>query len=203
MRDNKQAVEALRAEKQALRCEYRSVRASVTPEQKAEYDRLITAHILGSLCYRYGKKLLVYASFGDEADTYALVGRALAEGRQLYYPKTYAGGVMRFFEVSSQNALIPGRYGIAEPSDDAAEYVPSIDGADLCLVPGLCFDAFGYRIGYGKGYYDRFLTKFPGVAVGLAYDVCLRTAALPREKRYDRHVDFIITEKGMKPIVCP
>ena len=201
MQDKSQDVRELRAQKQALRRQYRKIRADAAAYGKEQLDRQLTAHLLESVCYRYGKKLLLYASFGDEPDTFSLAARALADGREIYFPRSYDGGVMRFFRVHAIDELTVGRFGIREPREDAEEYLPSSDGADICLVPGLCFDAHGFRIGYGKGYYDRFLSKFAGVAVGFVYADCLYDGSLPREKRYDKHVDILVCEKGVMTVV--
>lgn len=66
----------------------------------------------------------------------------------------------------------------------------------LCIVPGLCFDAEGYRLGYGKGYYDRFLSAFRGVTVGICYTACTQWR-LPHG-RYDRQIQLLITEKYIR-----
>ena len=104
---------------------------------------------------------------------------------------------MRFFKVNSINELEnKGMFGIKEPSEYAEEYVPEHTAA-LCLVPGLCFDKRGFRIGYGKGYYDRFLSKFKGISAGLVYSGCISAEPIAFEKRYDKSVDIIFSEKGV------
>lgn len=201
MRDSLNAVERIRAEKRALRRQYKEIRASIAPEIKCENDRRMAALLEESLCVRYAKRILLYASFGSEPDTLAFAEKALNGGKRLYFPKSYPGGVMRFFEVKSLAELCPGAFGVLEPREDRANaYEPGV-GADVCLVPGVCFDVYGYRIGYGKGYYDRFLSRFDGVTVGLAYADCLCAEPLAHEKRYDKYVDFILTEGGITPRV--
>ena len=81
-------------------------------------------------------------------------------------------------------------------SEKAEEYEAQ-GTAELCLVPGLCFDKRGYRIGYGKGYYDRFLAKFKGIAAGFVYSGCISEDPIIFEKRYDKYVDIIFSEKGV------
>lgn len=202
MRDSKESVEARREEKRAARRTYKAIRNAILPEDKTGFDGLILRQLLDSVSYRYSGKILVYASIGSEVDTVQFCKKALADGRELYLPKSYPGGVMRFFAVNSMEELHEGAFGVAEP-EERDEYAPSAGKADLCIVPGVCFDVYGYRVGYGKGYYDRFLAKFTGVSVGLAYEDCFCREKLPYEKRYDKPVDFVVTEKGMYSRVCP
>ncbi len=201
MRDSLSAVEQIRAEKRALRKKYKEVRNSLSPEIRRENDLRMAALLEKSLCVRYARRILTYASFCSEPDTLVFAEKALSRGKRLYFPKSYPQGVMRFFEVKSLDELQSGAFGVLEPREDEANaYEPGV-GADVCLVPGVCFDGYGYRIGYGKGYYDRFLSRFDGVTVGLAYADCLSVEPLAHEKRYDKPVDFILTERGIEPRV--
>ena len=88
--------------------------------------------------------------------------------------------------------LESGSFGVREPSLAAPQYNMDLDGQALCLVPGLCFDNKGYRLGYGKGYYDRFLARFRGVTLGLCYNDFLQDC-LPVGD-YDLPVQQIATE---------
>ena len=86
-----------------------------------------------------------------------------------------------------------------EPVPERAEELPLTTGMLLhsfCVLPGLGFDLEGYRLGYGKGYYDRFLSRYPGVTAGVCYTACLKTQ-LPHG-RYDRRADILVTEKFIK-----
>lgn len=191
------SVQNIRAEKQELRTLNLRKRAEIDACFRLECDKKIEELLLKSASYRYTKKILLYASAKGEPDTMNFASKAILDGRELYFPKSYAKGVMRFFKVSDLGKLTAGKFGILEPSEDSEEYSESISGTDLCIVPGLCFDLCGYRIGYGKGYYDRFLSGFSGVTVGLTYSLLLSDNPLPREKRYDKSVDVIITERGI------
>lgn len=191
------SVQDIRAEKQELRTLNLRKRAEIDACFRLECDKKIEELLLKSASYRYTKKILLYASAKGEPDTMNFASKAILDGRELYFPKSYAKGVMRFFKVSDLGKLTAGKFGILEPSEDSEEYSESISGTDLCIVPGLCFDLCGYRIGYGKGYYDRFLSGFSGVTVGLTYSLLLSDNPLPREKRYDKSVDVIITERGI------
>ena len=187
-----------------MRQAYKAVRKSLPPEDKARFDACIEEALLDSMSVRYSGKILAYASLAGEVETTEFCRKVLACGRELYLPKSYPGGILRFFAVGSLEDLQKGAFGVLEPEERVEKaYVPSLQKPDLCLVPGICFDVYGYRIGYGKGYYDRFLANFTGVSMGLAYEACVCRDALPIEKRTDKPVDFIVTEKGINKRVCP
>ena len=204
MRDSSRCVSEKRAEKKRMRQAYKAVRESLLPEDKARFDACIEEALLDSMSVRYSGKILAYASLAGEVETTEFCRKVLACGRELYLPKCYPGGILRFFAVGSLEDLQKGAFGVLEPEERVEKaYVPSLQKPDLCLVPGICFDVYGYRIGYGKGYYDRFLANFTGVSMGLAYEACVCRDALPIEKRTDKPVDFIVTEKGINKRVCP
>lgn len=204
MRDSSRCVSEKRAEKKRMRQAYKAVRESLLPEDKARFDACIEKALLDSMSVRYSGKILAYASLASEVETMKFCRKVLAGGRELYLPKSYPGGILRFFAVGSLEDLQKGAFGVLEPEERVEKaYVPSLQKPDLCLVPGICFDVYGYRIGYGKGYYDRFLANFTGVSMGLAYEACVCRDALPIEKRTDKPVDFIVTEKGINKRVCP
>ena len=195
----KVSTEEIRRRKSLIRSEYKNIRGSVSEDERRACDGRIRAFILGSMSYRFSRRILTYCSFGSEPDTLVFAEKALSDGKALYMPKTYKGGVMKFFRVYDLGTLKKGNFGVYEP-DEGEEYDFSGDGVDLCIVPGLCFDKTGCRIGYGKGYYDRFLSKFKGISAGIAYSKCVTNDPLPFEKRYDKHVDLLITERGIETI---
>ena len=123
-----------------------------------------------------------------------LAEQALRLGKRiafpLCHPKTHK---MTFHAVDTLGELTVGAYGIPEPD----HHLPTVtaNARTLCIVPALSFDRFGYRLVYGGGYYDRFLSEFAGISVGLVYEA-LCVEELPRD-RYDERVDLIITEKGV------
>ena len=187
----------IRAKKNALRKKYKKIRAEIVAENKAGLDLAMTKTVLSSMSYKYCKTLLLFSSFGDEPDTSEIAKKALADGKRVFYPKSYDGGIIKFYKVNSMDELSEsGMFGIKEPSEKAEEYETQ-GTAELCLVPGLCFDKNGFRIGYGKGYYDRFLAKFKGIAAGFVYNGCVSEEPIVFEKRYDKSVDIIFSEKGV------
>lgn len=124
---------------------------------RAVADAAIARRVLDSSAYGQAKVLLGYAALPEEIQTDGILRRALAEGKALYLPRCLDdAGQMAFYRVQALEDLESGSFGVREPSLAAPQYNMDLDGQALCLVPGLCFDGKGYRLGYGKGYYDRF-----------------------------------------------
>lgn len=181
--------------KDELRREALRKRAAL-PDRE-ERDRAIFEAVSALPQYRNAQRLLFYVSVGSEPDTRRLLRAALEEGREVYAPFCPPGdGDMRFCRVRALSELRPGRFGIPEP-DPALEREGGWEGA-LVLTPGAVFDRRGYRLGYGKGYYDRFLAGKELESVGL----CYRELVLPRlpAEEHDRRVRLLATEDGI--FVC-
>lgn len=162
---------------------------------REERSRAIQRQVLALPEYRRARRLLLYLSQGSEVDTWPLLDRALAQGRAVYAPRCLDGqGNMAFYRVFSREDLAPGRFGLWEPLQERCPLLTEWEGA-LCLVPGIAFDREGFRLGYGKGYYDRFLGSRPVEAVG----VCFEGLLLPRLPRgpFDRQVARLVTEAGV------
>ena len=97
--------------------------------------------------------------------------------------------------IRSLDDLEKGTFGVLEPKHKQCKLVTDLSHG-FCIVPGLCFDAKGYRLGYGKGYYDRFLSEFKGVTVGICYTSCVQYG-LPHGY-FDRPVDILVTENYIR-----
>lgn len=102
---------------------------------------------------------------------------------------------MEFYLIKGEEDLEPGMFGVLEPVPERCQKVTDYSGG-ICIVPGLSFDAGGFRLGYGKGYYDRFLSQFQGVTVGICYSNCTQWK-LPHG-RYDKPVNLLITDKYIR-----
>ena len=180
-------------EKKALRAKYRAEREKLTPEERAPMDARLCEVIAACASDRYAEVSLGYVPFGFEVNITPLLQRVLDDGKRLALPRTYGRGEMTFRFVSSLDALTPGTYGIPEPPEDCPAYQGS--PATLCLVPGIVYDRNGRRIGYGGGYYDRFLRAYPVTALGVIY----RQFVLPTLPlgRYDHAVSALATDRGI------
>ena len=100
---------------------------------------------------------------------------------------------MEFHLISSLQELTKGAYGVMEPNPVSCPVLHEYSGS-LCVVPALAYDKAGYRLGYGGGYYDRFLSRYTGVTAGIVYQCFLRERLI--HGRYDRPVEFVFTEYG-------
>ena len=161
--------------------------------EKRHADAEIARRLLDSDIYKASDTLLCYISSEIEVDTLVIVTGALSDGKAVYVPKCGEGNAMSFFRIFSMNDLHAGAYGILEP-DDTAENAQEYKGdAAICIVPGLSFDMHGDRLGFGMGFYDRFLAGSPQLyTVGLCYHSCIMDK-LPSEET-DIKVKRIITE---------
>ena len=182
--------------KKQLRAEHLARRQSLSPEEKADLDQRITTLFLSLTSYRYAETLLLYYPRPDEIDTKTIIRAALAAGKKVALPCTNADKTMVFRYISSEMDLVPGMFKIPEPSESCPLFDPDAGctGA-LMVVPALSFDRGGYRLGYGKGYYDRYLENRSISTAGLIYSDFV-SQKLPRG-RYDLPVQFLVTEKGV------
>lgn len=181
------------SDKKQLRAHFKQLRQSMGESEKQNNDNSIAERFFDSEYYKKCDELLVYVSFDIEVGTLDIIKRALNE-KTVYCPRCVAGtNIMEFYRIVSFDDLSPGSYGILEPCCDD-DPVESFGDNALCIVPGLSFDKNGYRLGFGKGYYDRFLSGFDGVSVGLCYENCL-SEGLPTDK-FDICVDHLITENS-------
>ncbi len=138
------------------------------------------------------KKICVYVSKDSEVGTFSLINRLINMDKSLYAPKCdIKSNYMAFYKINSLSDLSIGAFSVLEPSDKTDKYVCS-NKSDICIVPALCFDKQGFRLGYGKGYYDRFLKDFNGIKTGICYDEFV-VEALPKFDT-DIAVDLIITD---------
>lgn len=187
----------VRTIKNEIREKFKEIRNGYTDEKRMEYDEKIANRVISSITFRHCKNVLLYASKEKEIDTDKIFEQAVSAGKKVFYPKCFEDGIMKFYKVESKDDLKGGEFNISEPDGTSEEFVNSCEPS-LCIVPALIFDKEGYRIGYGKGFYDRFLSKFKGVSIGLAYRELIQDK-LPRG-HFDRHVDVIVTDKGVYAI---
>lgn len=157
--------------KKQLRSEYRAKRAQIPIGEKCKRDAEIADKFLNSDIYGQSNEILCYVSTKDEIDTRGIIITALECGKKVFVPKcTEQKGVMRFYRINSFADLKAGNYGIFEPTNTNSdnEWKPS-NCSTVCVAPALCCDKSGNRLGYGGGYYDRFLREFNGKVVCLCY----------------------------------
>ena len=154
--------------KKTLRKETIAAMKRLPESVKTQADEQLTQRFLELPAFQEAKTLATYLSMGHEFSTASLIQAALELGKRVCVPRTYPQGRMEFVEYDP-NILEKTRFGLLEPNErgqvvDQAEI-------DLIHVPGVVFQSKGYRIGYGGGYYDRYLADFTGKTVSTIYSI--------------------------------
>lgn len=186
----------LKFEKSKIRDEMLEERLAIPSDMLIDAQKKMIKSFSNLASYRFAEVILLYSAIKGEPDVCEIISEAKSAGKKVAFPKCYPDEFrMEYRFVDGADELVSGAYGIPEPPENAELYVPSPEKHDICIVPAVCFDKSGYRIGYGRGYYDRYLSSFGGTAVGFTMSRFL-TDRLPRG-RYDKKVDIIITEKGV------
>ncbi|MBE6577096.1 MAG: 5-formyltetrahydrofolate cyclo-ligase [Ruminococcaceae bacterium] len=179
------------SDKSEARKHFRQIRASLSDTQRAELDKEIFEQLKKQVT---ADTVLLFYPVKGEPNVLPFAEYLLKSGVRVAFPISLTQSCeLDFRYVRSLDELHEGAYGIPEPQDDAERIEFPCDC--ICLVPALAFDMRGSRIGYGKGYYDRFLAVAKVRSIGVAYSVCT-CYTLPSNKT-DFCVDTIITEKGV------
>lgn len=174
--------------KQQIRRESLKKRAQMA--QKGAADEQIRKRLLSQPFLKNAATVMTYLSYNSEPDTLTLVKWMLSEGKNVCAPVCYAGSRMDACQFRSFSELKSSKMGFLEPLQ--THIVPP-EQIDLVIVPGCAFNSRGHRIGYGKGFYDRFLPKTSAVTCGLFYEA-LKTDF--NEEETDIPLQFIITEEA-------
>lgn len=183
----------VKEEKKELRRKYSALRRSISPADRKRYSEEICRIFLDTMAYAHADTVLLYHSINSEVETVELIDKVLASGKRLALPVCRENGVMTFKYITDLSQLTKGFFSAPEPREDCEEFKGSRHA--VCVIPAIAFDRQGYRLGYGKGYYDRYLTDPSIVKVGFAYDE-LFVDKLPRG-RFDLASDLVITPKGV------
>ena len=174
-------------DKKSLRKKIREQKRAMTPEQIEQISEKLGELFRASEQYRNAKTIYGYLPYNQEVRTVPMLQRALDEGKKVAVPKVY-GDEMRFIYLNDLNRVEKSDYGIPEPIEDGPV---ADDETALVLMPGLAFDKEGHRIGYGGGYYDKFLAAEPThPTLALCYEFQM-VEQLPTEE-FDIPVDCVI-----------
>lgn len=185
-------------DKTKLRKELLEKRKNIPKEEKLIYDKAISKQIIESDYFKNANQVLVFSSTEEEFDTRFIVERCRLEYKRVFYPLCLdKDGNMKFLKADSVGDLKIGMYNILEPKADCKEYKPKEN--DIIILPCLSVDKNGYRIGYGKGYYDRFLKDFNGVSICPCYDEML-TDTLPIDE-HDIKINVLVTQYITKEVI--
>lgn len=168
-------------------------RDSLPKALRAKHSADICKRLISLEEFAEAELVLLYYPIRSEIDILPVAKEAISRGKRIAFPISLPKASTLVFRcITSLSHLTEGAYGIPEPRLSYDE--PYFSKTTLCVVPALAFDRSGHRLGYGKGYYDRFLSAFEGVSVGVAYSE-LMVDSLPTDA-YDIPVNIIITETG-------
>lgn len=180
------------SDKSELRDFFRQRRALISAEARIHHARSLARWFAAEQAFMRQDIIAAYAALPEEADLGDLIEFLFSEGKKILLPKTHENKTLTFVSYRKEENLVEGRFGIKEPAASIS-IIPQ-----LVLIPLLAWDAEGYRLGYGGGYYDRTLAQpaFAGalkVGVGFALQ---RHEALPRAA-HDVKLDALLTEEGV------
>ncbi len=180
--------------KSTLRKELIEKRKKITDREVK--DGKITAFVTSLEKYKAADKLLVYVNLDGEINTEPLINSALDSGKIVAVPYCEdKHGKMSFYIINSLSQLTVGTFGVREPDINFNKRLEDFENS-IIIVPGVSFNRDGHRLGYGGGYYDRFLENFGGTSIGLCYDEMICNT-IPLEE-HDIAVNFLITDKSIE-----
>jgi len=183
--------------KRRLRQQMARLREDVTPVESARAGQAATGALLDLELVRRAVRIALYAALPYELPTRPLFDAVVEKTGAAFLPRTADPLGLEFFAVECWEDLRPGAFGVLEPGNDGAA-VRLMPG-DLVVVPGVAFDEDGYRLGHGKGYYDRAFAAELGDAptlVGFGYEFQI-VDAVPHDHR-DRQMDAIVTDRKVR-----
>lgn len=182
-------------DKSVLRKDAKKLLRQITPEKKEAIQLSMYDHLFASSLWKLSKTIGVTVSRGFEWSTEKIIHKGWEADKTIVVPKcTAATRQMCFYEFNSYKQLQSVYYGLQEPDPTQTNAVEK-EHIDLLIVPGLLFNHEGYRIGFGGGYYDRYLQGFDGETVMIASEL-QRNPTIPVEP-FDQKVNYILTEKGL------
>ena len=173
---------------------YLKIRESISDREKSEFNKIIFTKFINSTLFNSFDIFLVYISVNDEVSTVEIIRYLLEHNKKVAVPYC-SGNKMTFYFIGSLDDLIDGKFGI--PSVDLSKSVKVENFCHtLCIVPGVSFDNNGNRLGYGGGYYDRFLSENKLTTLGLCYERCI-CENIPSES-FDIKIDYVLSETYLR-----
>ena len=183
--------------KQNIRKELLKKRNTLTEEQRENYSKLIRESLFLLPEYIHAEIILTYISYQSEVSTYEIISHALKEGKRVFCPKVLKAGIMEFYEITSLKDVVCGYKNIPEPKTSTVFCQEAETTKVIMLMPLVGFDIQKNRLGYGGGFYDRYISKCTHLEkIALAFECQKHEMLLPFEET-DRKPDYIITEQGM------
>lgn len=191
----------IRLVKNQLRQQYKQIRNRLTADQVISYSDSIARQLFATDFWQQSSTVMLYLSFQNEVATEAIYQRGWQEGKTMLLPICAPeGGLMEMSVITSFDQLEPNRYGIGELPEHLQQLIAP-EQIDVCLIPGIAFDHAGTRLGFGAGYYDRYLPRVNPSAkrIALAYECQMHSETLPRDA-YDLPMQYILTERKLYQI---
>lgn len=187
----------IRVHKKELRDKYKQIRRDMPADLKSNHDKQIFSRLIDMEAYKNSKLVLAYVSTEIEVDTIKFIEYALNDNKTVAVPRCVEGTRdMEFYVIKEIEDLEPGSFSVLEPVPEKCRKLDNFENA-FCIVPALVYDSYGYRLGYGKGYYDRFLSAHKNMfLVGIGYCCCMVTKLI--HGHFDVAVNTIVTEKYVK-----
>lgn len=183
-------------EKQRLREERLAARETLSEQDRCALDGCITQKLLATPEYAEAATVLTYVSVSSEVSTRMFIEGALRDGKTVAVPRCLPGHRLEFVAISSLDQLAPAPFNLFEPPKDLSALTEDQMNNSICIVPALLVDTKGYRLGYGAGFYDRFLSTYLCKKICLAYQQNLSKTELPHTA-FDVAVDMVITESDI------
>lgn len=188
----------IRIYKNDLRTKFKLIRKNLSIQKKLELDDRIFNRLISHEAYLNCEILLTFVSTNIEVNTHKLIEYSLKQGKKVAVPKCIEGTrQMEFYLINSMDDLEVATFSVLEPKIDICIKLSSFENS-ICIVPGLAFDLNGYRLGYGKGYYDRFLSDYIGLNIGICYCSCTLNKLI--SGKFDKSVNILITDKYIRKI---
>jgi 5-formyltetrahydrofolate cyclo-ligase len=180
-------------DKRALRLRMRALRRALPAEQRAERSHALCARLLALPSVQEATTVIGYRAMSNEADLTWLLEQCMSLGKTVAVPRVEDATTLSLRALSKDTVWQTNALGIVEPNADAARIDDALHMPCVVLVPGLAFDRNGHRLGYGKGYYDRLLSRIPAaqtVGVGFAFQLI---DAVPHEA-HDVALNGVVTD---------
>lgn len=190
--------------KEKVRHRYAGIRNGIEAPLRQEKEEAMKKSLLALEQFERADRVYTYVSYGGEADTREIIKESLRLGKGIFVPKVFPKRQMEFYRILSLEELSPGFHGIMEPGGEAVKRRDSSQAREgavpaLILLPGLCFDRQGNRLGYGGGFYDTYLAKAVEGSffkLGFCFEEQVADRAFWQTEKTDIQADGLLTEAG-------
>ena len=181
----------INAKKKEIREKYLAIRKNII--NREEKTKEILDRLLNDSTYQKANTIALFKSFNFEVDTNSIIDNSLSNNKVVALPRIEQDEIV-FYKINSKSILVKNKYKIEEPISKKDNYIEK-ENIDLVIVPGLCFDRSGNRLGYGKGFYDRFLSGTSIRTIAICFDEQLLDEGLLPASNSDVKIEEIITNK--------